>query len=119
MISNFMFGNIKKLYIFGFLYSLSFFGAISIPFFLDWGKLNYAQIFLIQLWFSFWLFILEVPTGVIADKIGRKMTLILSGFTASLGALLYGLFPNIYLFLLAELVFAIGMALRGGADKDR
>ena len=109
--------NLNKLYIFGFLYSLSFFGAISIPFFLDWGKLNYFQVFLIQLWFSFWLFVLEVPTGVIADKIGRKMTLILSGLTASLGALLYGLYPNIYLFLLAELIFAIGMALRSGADK--
>jgi len=112
-----MIDNIKKLYIFGFLYSLSFFGAIGIPFFLDWGNLNYFQIFLIQLWFSFWLFVLEVPTGVIADKIGRKMTLVLSGLTASLGALLYGLFPNIYLFLLAELIFAIGMALRSGADK--
>lgn len=109
--------NIQKLYIFGFLYSLSFFGAISVPFFLDWGRLNYTQIFLIQLWFSFWLFVLEVPTGVLADKIGRKMTLVLSAFTASLAALLYGILPNIYLFLLAELIFAIGMALRSGADK--
>ena len=112
-----MLDNIKKLYIFGFLYSISFFGAVSLPFFLDWGKLSYTQIFLIQLWFSLWIVILEVPTGVIADKIGRKKTLVISAFAASLGVLIYGSYPSIYIFLLGDLILAIGVALKSGADK--
>lgn len=112
-----MLDNIKKLYIFSFLYSISFFGAISVPFFLEWGKLTYTQIFLIQLWFSLWLVILEVPTGVIADKIGRKKTLIISAFIASFGVLIYGSYPNVYIFLLGELILAIGIALKSGADR--
>ncbi|MBI2546607.1 MFS transporter [Candidatus Woesearchaeota archaeon] len=112
-----MLTNIQKLYVYNFLHSFVLFGAIGVPFFLDWAHLNYKQIFLLQIWFTFWIFVLEVPTGAIADTFGRKLSLLLSGAFTALGVLSYAIIPNFYLFMLAELVFAIGMAFKSGADK--
>jgi MFS family permease len=109
--------NIQKMYLFSFLCSMAFFGAISVPFFLDWGKINYTQIFILQMWFSAWIFLLEIPTGAVADKFGCKTSLILSSIILSFACFLYGLFPNFYWFLIAEFFFALGLALASGADK--
>lgn len=112
-----MVSNIHKLYLFNFLTGLQFFGAISIPFFLFWGKLNYTQIFVLQAWFIAWVFILEVPTGTIADKFGRKVSLFLSALVLGFAVFIYSQIPNFYTFLIAEFLFALGVASFSGADK--
>jgi MFS family permease len=112
-----MLSNIQKMYIVNFLHNLTFFGAISVPFFLEWGKINYTLIFFLQSWFMLWILIFEVPTGVIADKIGRKYSLIVSGFAISIAVLIYTSSPNFLIFLVGEFIFALGVALFSGADK--
>lgn len=109
--------SIKKLYLFSFIHNLEIFGAVSIPFFLFWGRLTYTQVFLLQSWFMLWIFILEVPTGTIADKYGRKVSLAMSGLVLFFAALLYSQVPNFYAFLLAEFLWAVGLALVSGADR--
>ncbi|MBI2578264.1 MAG: MFS transporter [Candidatus Aenigmarchaeota archaeon] len=109
--------NIRLMYIINFLKNLTFFGAISIPFFLGWGGLNYTQIFLLQAWFMFWMFFFEIPTGLVADKLGRKTSIILSGILTSLGFLIYGSIRDFRFFLLAEFLIAIGFTLISGADS--
>ena len=71
--------NIYKMYLVNFLKNLQFFGAVAIPFFLDWAKADYTRIFILQASFMFWVFVLEIPTGVVADKFGRKASIILGG----------------------------------------
>lgn len=112
-----MFSNIQKMYLVGFLHNLIFFGAISVPFFLEWGKLNYTQMFLLQSWFMLWILIFEVPSGAFADKYGRKACIALTGFFTALGALIYSSMPNFYVFMLAEFLWALGVAFLSGADK--
>lgn len=104
------------MYVLKFLGSLHFFSAVLVPFFLDYGKISFAQIMILQSWFAFWAFALEVPTGTIADKFGRKTSLILSAVMFGLGAAVYVAYANIWLFFLAEFLFALSISLRSGAD---
>lgn len=114
-----LWGNrLNRLYLYSFLKDFSFFTAVIVPFFTDWGGLSQFQIQLIQTWFSLWVFILEVPTGAIADRLGRKHALALGSLVVSIAVLIYGTIPSFAIFLLAEFLFAIGYALTSGADQS-
>ena len=65
----------------------------------------------------FWAFVLEVPTGVIADKFGRKYSVALGCLLTFFSFLIYGSFPNFSAFLVAEFLAAAGMALMSGASE--
>lgn len=72
---------------------------------------------ILQSWFMFWLFVLEVPTGAIADYIGRKHSIALGALIVTFGALVYGSFPSFKVFLIGEFLFALSGALISGADQ--
>jgi len=72
---------------------------------------------ILQSWYMFWIFIFEMPTGAIADFLGRKKSLILGCFSVLLAVTLYVIVPNFYLFLLAEFFWALSAALTSGADS--
>lgn len=109
--------NIWKYYLFSFLTSLAFFSGVLIPFFTQWGGLNQFQIQILQAWFMFWIFALEIPTGAIADYFGRKYSIALGALVVTFGALLYGSIPDFKVFLLGEFLFAMAIALQSGADE--
>jgi MFS family permease len=109
--------NIWKIYLFQFFTSLHFLGGVLIPFFVDWGGLSFAQILFLQSWFLFCVFILEIPTGTVADYLGRKHSLILGALFTIIGAVTYTLYANFYLFMLAEFLWAVASALISGADE--
>ena len=58
---------ISRYYAFVFFKDLAFFSAVLVPFFTDWGGINLTQVQILQSWFMFWMFILEIPTGAVAD----------------------------------------------------
>jgi MFS family permease len=60
------------IYLFSFLKSLEFFGAVAVPFYLQRMEFSYTQMFLMETIFSVCLFLFEIPTGVVADRWGRK-----------------------------------------------
>ncbi len=106
-----------RFYTFTFFRDLAFFSAVLVPFFTEWGHLPQSTIMVIQSWFMLWIFFLEVPTGVIADKFGRKYSLALGSFIGAIAALVYGTIPELWVFLLGEFLFAVGVALTSGADE--
>jgi MFS family permease len=105
------------MYIFEILQNLHFFAGVLVPFFTLWGGMSFTQIMILQAIFTFSIFALEVPTGTIADKFGRRISLSLAGVAGMLGALIYVSYPNFWVFALAEFVFGIGIALASGADQ--
>ncbi len=107
---------VNLFYAFAFLRSFSMFGAVLIPFFTVWGKISLFQIQVLQSWFMFWIFILEIPTGVAADRFGRKFSLGLGGIVTALAVVLYGSLARFEVFLLGEFLFAMGVAFISGAD---
>ena len=86
------------------------------PFFTEWGKISIAQAQLLQSWFMLWIFLLEIPTGVVADYFGRKYSLALGALVVTFAALVYGSMPNLYIFMLGEFLFAMGASFTSGAD---
>lgn len=107
---------IWRYYLFGFLKSFTFFSGVLVPFFTQWGGISMFQVQFLQSWFMFWIFIMEVPTGVIADKVGRKYSLALGGLTVAIATLVYGSIPRFEIFLLGEFLFGVAMAFMSGAD---
>ncbi len=67
----------KIFLIYEFLNNLVFWGPLLIPFYTQYPHLNMAKILLLQSVYAYSTMILEVPTGVIGDKYGRKISVIL------------------------------------------
>lgn len=109
--------NIPAMYALNCAKNMMFFGAVAVPFFTDWAGLDYTRMFLLEASFAFWMFALEVPTGVVADRYGRKYSLALGGLVSAASFTLFGLFTNYALFFAAEFVCAIGFTLLSGADR--
>jgi len=105
------------LWITAFLGGIELVGPFMIPFFKDWGGLNQTQIQSLQSWFMLWIFILEIPTGLIGDVKGRKFSVLMSDFMMILGPIVYALIPDFRMFLLAEFIFAVGIAFKSGARE--
>lgn len=108
---------IWRYYAFSFLKDFTFFSAVLVPFFTQWGKISLTQVQILQSWFMLWIFLLEIPTGVVADYLGRKYSLALGAVVITVATLVYGSIPRFEIFLLGEFLFAMGMALISGADK--
>jgi len=99
-----------------FLTSLAF-GAI-IPVYVLYYRhfdLNLFQIALVAAVFEASILIFEMPTGLIADIYGRKISVILSALTLFISGLIFINFPNLYGFIIAEAIMGLGETLKSGA----
>lgn len=92
-------------------------GPIIVPFLLMKG-LSYSEIMLLQSISAISVVIFEVPTGAIADKISRKFSMSLSGFVVGFALILYIVFNNFIIFVIAEILFGVGLTLYSGADTS-
>jgi len=108
--------NIRIYPYFRFFFNMLIIGPILVPYMLFKG-LNYSQIMLLQSISAISVFLFEVPTGAIADKVSRNFSLVLSGFFTGSGLLIYIIFQSFYIFAIAEIIFGIGMTLASGADS--
>ncbi len=106
-----------KYYLYVFFKNASLFAAVLTPLFTDWAGLGLFHAYFLQSWFMFWAFVLEVPTGVVADYFGRKHSVALGALVVSMATVVYGSFPKFEVFLLGEFLFAMGLALTSGADN--
>ncbi|MCF7819944.1 MAG: hypothetical protein K9M44_00530 [Candidatus Pacebacteria bacterium] len=77
--------------------------------------LSLLQINLVNLAFMISVFLLEIPTGAFADSFGRGKSVALGAFITALGFTIYFLSGIFYLFLLAEIVVALGVCFMSGA----
>jgi len=122
MISNFWkklnpSGFVFRYYLATFFSGLTFYIAVLVPFYTEWGGLNLTQVQILQSWLMIWMFILNIPTGVIADHIGRKFSVALGGLLLAASCILYVLIPGFYPFLIAEFLAALGTSFVIGASS--
>ncbi len=110
-------GFIFRYYAATFFAGLMFYASVLIPFYTDWGHLNLTQVQIIQSWLMIWMFVLNIPTGVIADHIGRKYSVAIGGFALSASCVLYVIIPGFYPFLVAEFLAALGSSFVIGASN--
>jgi MFS family permease len=105
------------MYVFQFCTSMHFIGGVLVPFFTQWGGLTLTQVMLVQSWFMIWIFILEVPTSTIADKYGRKNSVLLGTIALTAAIIVYSSDPCLAVFLLGEFLWAVSGALISGAEN--
>jgi MFS family permease len=109
--------NISKAYLAAGLKNLQFFGALAVPYFIDWLRVDYTRLFLLQAWFLFWVFTLEVPTGIVADKFGRRLSVAIGCLLFGADMLFFGLGFGYGVLFVAEFLGAVGMPLPSGAEE--
>lgn len=105
-----------KFCLYGFFKNLRFFDAFLLVFFLSKG-ISYWQIGIIYSIREITRNILEIPSGIISDILGRRTSLA-AAFLLYIGSYLTFYFSNTYyVILLAMIIFAIGDAFRTGSHK--
>lgn len=105
-----------KFCLYGFLKNLRFFDAFLLIFFMDKG-LYFSLIGALYAIREIALAVFEIPSGVIADALGRRKTLVASFFFYILSFIIFYLANHFFLFAIAMLLFAFGDAFRTGVHK--
>jgi len=105
-----------KFCLYGFLKNLRFFEPFLILFFLAKG-LTYLQIGTLYALREIVTNILELPTGVLADLLGRRSTMICSFIAYLISFVVFYVSENYGIFILAMMLFAFGEAFRTGTHK--
>ncbi len=96
---------------------LSSFAVIS-PYFVIYFKdigFSFFQISLLSIITSFSIMLFEIPTGVIADKISRKISVLLGSLIIGIFLILIGLVNNFYIILLFWFIIGFSLTLISGA----
>jgi len=109
--------NIWKSYLFHFFMGFHLISGVLLHFFMNWGKLTFVEIMFLQSYFTVMILLLEIPCGAIADYLSRKLSLTLGAISTALAALIYGIYPNLLIFLIGETLWAFGAALTSGTDQ--
>ena len=104
---------IRKLYLFTFFRSLTFFASISIAFYHE-NNLSYFQIMLLQSVYGILTAILEIPSGMLSDIWGRKKTLILGTVAFALAYFGGAVGTSMLPFVLMQILAAVGQSCYSG-----
>ncbi len=104
--------NINRGYILSAIHNSIFWYSPWLLYFLNY--INYSQVAIVEAVGVITSVITEVPTGAIADLIGKKKTLILSFLFTSIGEILTALYPGFLTFIIAYIILNIGYSLYSG-----
>ncbi len=108
--------NLWKIYAYKLISEFWVIVPILIPYYQS-NNLNKTQIFTIQAAYALSILIMEIPSGYLADIIGRRKTLILGALFMPLGIGVYAFTHSFYSFLIAEFIIAVGNSMRSGCDS--
>jgi DHA3 family tetracycline resistance protein-like MFS transporter len=78
-------------------------------------QINLFQIAMLASIFEASILIFEMPTGLVADIYGRKISVILSTIVSLISGIFFILFPFLLGFIIAEILNGLGETLRSGA----
>ncbi|MGD8831290.1 MAG: MFS transporter [Pseudomonadales bacterium] len=99
----------------GFFQVFMVFMPIAVPFFQSKG-LSMQEVFTLQAWFGLVVLITEVPSGYVADMLGRRKTLIAGAVAVGIGNSLLLVADGFWGLAMFELALGIGHSLISGAD---
>lgn len=105
-----------KYYLYIFFSSLFFFGPVIQLFYLQ--TVSYEQFGLIIAAALLAMLVLEVPSGVIADHIGRKKAVVSGLLLGAVEILIIAIWQSFPAFLLASFLSGAGYAFASGADHS-
>ena len=108
--------NIKTYYFYSTFAELLILGPIMTLFLIAKG-LSFTEIMVLQSISAISQVLFEVPTGAVADKQGRKVSILLASIIWSISLFIYIVGKSFVIFALAEIIFSLGASLKSGADS--
>ena len=108
-------GNITRFYICSALGGLTFFHGV-LGFYMRQIGFSYTQIFILVALYEILVFLLEIPTGIFADRFGLKRSVVLGHLISAASCFPVALFPRAYgVFLLWSVLSALCTTLNSGS----
>ncbi len=102
---------------YGFLKNLQFFEPFLYLFFLARG-LSFTQIGVLISVRAITVYVMEIPTGIIADVTGRRRAMIIAFTSYLVSFAVFSLSQGFWLFIPAMFMFGMGEAFRSGTHKS-
>jgi MFS family permease len=109
--------NILLYYGFSFAGNLALWSPIWVLYLQHERGLSLTQITALDAPFWTIAILAEIPTGTVADRWGRKASLLLGAITFSLALFFFGIGENYWVLLLSYLAWPVSAALLSGADS--
>lgn len=109
-------GNLYCLYLVKTAKWFSLIMPVIVLFYKDNG-LSMHEIFVLRSVYSVAIVVLEIPSGYLADRFGRKLTLQIGAIAGFVGYIIYSASFSFYTFLFAEIILGIGQSLISGSDS--
>ena len=106
---------VRRFYLASFLKNQIYFVPVIVLFFQDLG-LNYSQIFWIFTIGAAFSFLIEIPTGIFADRYGQRRSIIISKFLIFISFILFGFSGNFIMLLISNLIYELGKSFRSGTE---
>ena len=108
--------NVPLIYIISSLMWGRFFIPVLALFYIS-SKVSLDQFSIIMAVFALSTLLLEIPTGVIADLLGKKKTLLLARFCYIIEIFLIAFFNGFWIFLIAKTISGVGVSLSSGTNS--
>jgi hypothetical protein len=108
--------NIPTIYIYKLLSDFLVLVPVIVPFYKSCG-LTVTQFLTVQAVYSVAALAFEIPSGYLADALGRKRALVLGAAFFPAGLAVYALSSGFWPFCLAEALLALSASLRSGTDS--
>jgi MFS family permease len=108
--------NIWKSYVYRFLMNFQLWWPIWVIYLLKERDLSLTQITLLDTPFFLLIVLAEVPTGAIADRFGRRTSLMLGSALFAIAVFIFGVAENYLVILLSYTAWGLGQTFQSGAD---
>jgi MFS family permease len=99
------------------LANASFFQVVFMVFYQERAGIPLSTVLWVQTYFMALRAILDVPFGALADRTSRRLCLVAGMMALSVASALVVWWPTLRVIVVAETLFAVGTALRSGADS--
>jgi MFS family permease len=108
--------NIGKSFLYRFLMQFQLWWPIWVIYLQKERDLSLTQITLLDTPFFLLIVFAEVPTGAIADRYGRRVSLMLGSFMFALAVFIFGIAESYPVILLSYTAWGLALTLQSGAD---
>ncbi len=108
--------NITRFYQYRFISHFQLWMPIWILYLQDSRGISLAQILMLDAAFEIMMLLAEVPTGVVADRWGRRRAMVLGQVGVTVAVVMFAFAPNVWAVLACYFVWAISGALTSGSD---
>ena len=108
--------NIWKTYSFQLLNSFQLWWPIWVIYLTDMRRFTLTQVSGLEALFWVVIVLAEVPTGAVADRLGRKVSLMMGAACVTVAVLVFGVATNYWIVLLSYVAWAFGLTFQSGAD---